>query len=102
MFAKACKTLKVRQSAGRVASVLDNAAAESFNSTLEWEVLSGITFESKNQARRAVARFIDAYNDTRRSLGVRELRDEWVRAARPLRLPTPISDSSPQTTNERN
>ena len=66
VFAKACKTLKVRQSAGRVACALDNAAAESFNSTLEWEALSRNTFETKDQARRAVARFIDAYNNTRR------------------------------------
>jgi len=66
LFAKACKALGVTQSMGRVGSALDNAAAESFNSTLEHEVLSRNTFETKDQARRAVAVFIDAYNQTRR------------------------------------
>jgi transposase InsO family protein len=51
---------------GRVGSALDNAAAESFNSTLEHELLSRKHFETKDQARRAVARFMDAYNHRRR------------------------------------
>ena len=66
LFAQACDTLGVTQSMGRVGSALDNAAAESFNSTLEHEVLSRNTFETKDQARRAVARFVDAYNHRRR------------------------------------
>jgi transposase InsO family protein len=66
LFTSACDTLGVTQSMGRVASALDNAVAESFNSTLEHEVLSRNTFETKDQARRAVARFIDAYNHRRR------------------------------------
>jgi transposase InsO family protein len=45
---------------------LDNAAAESFNSTLEWELLSRRHFDTKAQARREVAAFIDAYNHRRR------------------------------------
>jgi len=40
LFKNACARLGVRQSMGRVASVLDNAAAESFFSTLEHELLS--------------------------------------------------------------
>ena len=51
---------------GRVGSALDNAAAESFNSTLEHELLSRRRFATKDQARREVARFIDAYNHRRR------------------------------------
>ncbi len=51
---------------GRVASALDNAPAESFNSTLEWELLSRRRFATKDQARREVAGFIDRYNHTRR------------------------------------
>ena len=51
---------------GRVGSALDNAAAESFNSTLEWEVLSRQHFTTKDQARREVAGFIDRYNNQRR------------------------------------
>ena len=66
LFAQACEVLGVTQSMGRVGSALDNAAAESFNSTLEHEVLSRNTFGTKDQARRAVARFIDAYNHRRR------------------------------------
>ena len=51
---------------GRVASALDNAVAESFNSTLEWELLSRRDLATFAQARREVARFIEAYNHTRR------------------------------------
>ena len=51
---------------GRVGSALDNAAAESFNSTLEHELLCRKRFATKDQARREVARFIDAYNHRRR------------------------------------
>ena len=66
LFTKACDSLGVTQSMGRVGSALDNAASESWNSTLEHELLSRNRFETKDQARRAVARFIDAYNTRRR------------------------------------
>lgn len=66
LFAKACDGLGVTQSMGRVGSALDNAPSESWNSTLEHELLSRHTFETKDQARRAVARFIDASNTRRR------------------------------------
>jgi len=66
LFAGACRTLGVTQSMGRVGSALDNAAAESWNSTLEHELLSRRHFATKDQARREVARFIDAYNHRRR------------------------------------
>lgn len=66
VFANACVALGVTQSMGRVGSALDNAAAESFNSTLEHEVLSRTRFATKDQARRTVARFIDVYNHRRR------------------------------------
>lgn len=66
LFAKACSSLGVTQSMGRVGSALDNAASESWNSTLEHELLSRNTFETHDQARRAVAQFIDAYNTRRR------------------------------------
>lgn len=56
----------VTQSMGRVGSALDNAAAESFNSTLEHELLSRRRFATTDQDRREVARFIDAYNHRRR------------------------------------
>jgi len=66
VFAAACAALGVIQSMGRVGSALDNAAAESFNSTLEWELLSRRHFATKDQARREVATFIDRYNHRRR------------------------------------
>jgi len=66
VFTKACDALGVTQSMGRVGSALDNAAAESFNSTLEWELLSRRHFATKDQARREVAAFIDRYNHRRR------------------------------------
>jgi putative transposase len=66
LFGQACDALGVIQSMGRVGSALDNAASESWNSTLEHELLSRNRFETKDQARRAVARFIDAYNTRRR------------------------------------
>ena len=66
LFASACAALQVTQSMGRVGSALDNAAAESWNSTLEHELLSRQHFATKDQARRAIAVFIDAYNHRRR------------------------------------
>ena len=66
VFATACDALGVTQSMGRVGSALDNAAAESFNSTLEHELLSRRRLATKDQARREVARFVDAYNHRRR------------------------------------
>jgi transposase InsO family protein len=66
LFVGACTALRVTQSMGRVGSALDNAAAESFNSTLEHELLSRRRFETKEQARREVAAFIDRYNHRRR------------------------------------
>ena len=66
LFARACSALGVTQSMGRVGSALDNAAAESFNSTLEHELLSRRRFATRDHARRDVARFIDTYNHRRR------------------------------------
>jgi transposase InsO family protein len=65
-FEGVCARLGITQSMGRVGSALDNAAAESFNSTLEWELLSRHRFATKVEARQAVAGFIDRYNRLRR------------------------------------
>ena len=54
---------------GRVGSCFDNAVAESWHSTLEFELLSRRRFATKAEARREVARFIDRYNTTRRHSG---------------------------------
>jgi transposase InsO family protein len=66
LFEAVCARLGITQSMGRVGSALDNAAAESFNSTLEWELLSRKHFATKADARREVARFVDRYNRVRR------------------------------------
>jgi transposase InsO family protein len=66
IFARACRRAGVRQSMGRTGSALDNAAAESFNSTVEFELLSLTHFTTRAQARAAVADWIDEYNRIRR------------------------------------
>jgi transposase InsO family protein len=66
LFAAACRGAGVIQSMGRTGSALDNAAAESFNSTLEFELLRDQRFATREQARRAVAAWIDEYNTIRR------------------------------------
>jgi putative transposase len=66
VFAAACARAGVTQSMGRTGSALDNAAAESFNSTLEFELLRARHFATREQARRAVAAWIDDYNTIRR------------------------------------
>jgi putative transposase len=66
LFAAACATLAITQSMGRAGSCFDNAAAESFFSTLEWELFRRRQFTTKQVARREVARFIDWYNRSRR------------------------------------
>jgi putative transposase len=66
IFAEACRSAGATQSMGRTGSALDNAVAEAFNSTLEWELLRQQRFATREQARRAVAAWIDEYNTVRR------------------------------------
>jgi transposase InsO family protein len=66
-FTLLCKDkLGIRQSMGRVGSCFDNAAAESFFSTLEHEVLSRHTFDTKAQARTVVLDWCHQFYNTRR------------------------------------
>lgn len=67
-FSLLCKEkLGIRQSMGRVGSCFDNAAAESFFSTLEHEVLSRHHFTTKAEARTVVGAWChDFYNNRRR------------------------------------
>ena len=53
-FAGLCRTLGIRQSMGRVGSCFDNAAAEAFFSSLEWEVLSRNQFRDTVHAQAVV------------------------------------------------
>ena len=53
-FTKLCRQQGIRQSMGRVGSCFDNAAAEAFFSSLEWEVLSRHEFKNTGQAQAVV------------------------------------------------
>jgi transposase InsO family protein len=72
-FRAACTRMGITQSMGRPGSALDNAAIESWHSTLEFELRRLEHFTTKPQARAAVAEFIDDYNRDRRhsALGMR-------------------------------
>jgi putative transposase len=66
-FTLLCKDkLGVRQSMGRVGSCFDNAAAESFFSTLEHEVLSRHHFTTKAEARTVVLAWCHEFYNTKR------------------------------------
>jgi putative transposase len=66
-FTRLCRDLTIRQSMGRVGSCFDNAAAESFFSTLEFEVLSRYHFRTRAEAQQVVVAWIyDSYNRRRR------------------------------------
>jgi len=65
-FRQACTRLRIRQSMGRPGSALDNAAIESFHSTLEFELRSLEDFPTRAAARTRVAAWIDEYNTIRR------------------------------------
>ena len=66
LFATACRRARGHPVDGPGRVGFDNAAAESFNSTLEWELFRKRRFATKQEARREVARFIDGYNRVRR------------------------------------
>jgi putative transposase len=65
-FTALCARLGVRQSMGRVGSCFDNAAAESFFSTLEHEVLSRHTFATKADAEKTVKAWCHEFYNARR------------------------------------
>ncbi len=66
-FTQLCRKLGIRQSMGRVGSCFDNACAEAFFSSLEWEVLSRNDFASIRQARAVVIEWCYGfYNHQRR------------------------------------
>jgi transposase InsO family protein len=65
-FRAACARLGIVQSMGRPGSALDNAVTGSWHSTLEWELRSRERSETKDQARAAVAAWIEDYNHVRR------------------------------------
>lgn len=69
-FRTACGRMGVTQSMGRVGSALDNAAIESWHSTLEFELRDLEHFTTKAQARRRIPAWIEEYNHDRRHSSV--------------------------------
>lgn len=66
-FTGLCHRLGIVQSMGRTGSCFDNAAAESFFSTLEHEVLSRHHFKTRQQAQQTIVKWVvDFYNSRRR------------------------------------
>ena len=64
-LARVCAAAGIVQSMGRTGSALDNAAIESWHSTLEFEVRSRRSFATRTQARSAVVAWIEEYNTDR-------------------------------------
>lgn len=64
-LARVCARAGIVQSMGRTGSALDNAVAESFHSTIEFEVRSRQTFATRAQARRTVVAWVEEYNTGR-------------------------------------
>lgn len=60
-----CERLGVRQSAGRVGSSADNAAAESFWSSLKRELVHRYRFKTRDEATFAITAWIRRYNSIR-------------------------------------
>jgi len=65
-FTSLCTRLGIRQSMGRVGSCFDNAAAEAFFSSLEWEVLSRTEFRSLKHAEAVVLDWCYGFYNNRR------------------------------------
>lgn len=63
---KSGRRLGVVQSRGRVGSALDNAAAESINSTLKVEYVHRHTFAIRAEARIKIATWITGFYNTKR------------------------------------
>ena len=66
-FTSLCDRLGIVESMGRTGSCFDNAAAESFFSTLEHEVLCRHHFKTRVEAQQTIAKWVvDFYNSRRR------------------------------------
>jgi hypothetical protein len=62
---RVCAAAGIVASMGRTGSALDNAVAEAFHSTLEFELRSRTRFTTKAEARRAVLEWLEEYNRVR-------------------------------------
>jgi putative transposase len=62
---RVCTAAGIVQSMGRTGAALDNAVAESFHSTVEFELRSRQQFATRQLARRAIMAWIEEYNTDR-------------------------------------
>ena len=70
-FGRRCRDAGVRLSMGTVADCFDNAMCESFFATLECELLARSHFATREQARREIFHFLEAwYNPLRLHSGL--------------------------------
>uniref|UniRef100_UPI0012FA1A2A IS3 family transposase n=1 Tax=Nocardia brevicatena TaxID=37327 RepID=UPI0012FA1A2A len=65
-FGKKLKRMDMRQSVGRTGVCWDNSMAESFFGTLKNEWLHRTTFETRDQARRAIVDYIETFYNRKR------------------------------------
>ncbi|MEU3498429.1 integrase core domain-containing protein [Kitasatospora cineracea] len=65
-YSSLCARLGVVQSMGRVGSALDNAAAESFHTTIKVEYVHRCRFATRTEARLKIATWITGFYNTRR------------------------------------
>ncbi len=65
-FAKACGRLGITRSTGRTGNALDNAAAESFFSTLQHELISQRAWTTKAQARQEITQWVHTWYNQHR------------------------------------
>ena len=62
---RVCAAARITQSMGRTGSALDNAVAEAFHSTLEFELRARNRFATKAQARQEIMDWLEEYNTVR-------------------------------------
>jgi putative transposase len=77
-FSERLKEVGIKPSMGRTGSALDNAMAESFVSTLKAELVSGMKFQTKQEARTAIFEYLETFYNTCRlhsALGYRSPAD---------------------------
>lgn len=70
-FGKRCEEMGVKPSMGTVGDAYDNAMAESFFATLEFELINRRSWKTKTEARLAIFTWIESwYNPHRRHSGI--------------------------------
>src|SRR5947208_4710663 len=65
-FSRRCREAGIAQSMGSVGDCYDNAMAESFNATLECELIARHRWRTHTEARMAVIDFIEGFYNPRR------------------------------------